>query len=85
MHAQHQSNSEPKATTTSGRLLAIAMIGTAVIAYQVHKTTDARAHLESLASQAYDQGELSDVDAAVIARLLASPASPRPISLLSIA
>lgn len=77
MHAQPPSSSETKATTATQKLLATAMIGAALIGYQVHKTPDARSRLESLASQAHLQGDISDGDAEVVAQLLAKPSMPR--------
>lgn len=73
MQAEHQSSSGTKATTSPRRLLATAMIGAALIGYQVHKTPDARTRLEDLASQAYRQGDISAGDAEVVAQLLAKP------------
>ena len=69
MYAQPRSSSETKATTSSRKLLATAMIGAALIGYQVHKTPDARTRLESLASQA----DLTESDAALVAEHLAKP------------
>jgi hypothetical protein len=57
----------------SARQVATAVIGAALIAYLVHKTPDARKHLESLADRANTQGDLSDRDVAVVASLLAVP------------
>jgi hypothetical protein len=77
MQAQHQSSSEPKAITSpvegtqeARHLMAIRIVGTAIFDYQVHKTTDTRIRLESLASMAQAQGDLTDVDVRVIARIL---------------
>ncbi|EPM68857.1 hypothetical protein A584_16173 [Pseudomonas syringae pv. theae ICMP 3923] len=78
MQAQHQSSSEAKAITSSRRLFTVAVIGAALIGYQVHKTPDARARLKGLANQALRSGEMSDVDAAVVTRLLAEPMEPNP-------
>ena len=71
MQAQHQSSSDPKATTPARHLVATAIIGAAVIGYLVHKTPEARVRLESLSSMAQTLGELSERDAAVVAQLLA--------------
>ncbi|WP_109512427.1 hypothetical protein [Pseudomonas ovata] len=71
MDAQHQSGSETKATTSSRKLLATAMIGAALIGYQVHKTPDARTRLESLASLAYRMGDISEVEAAIVYKAMA--------------
>lgn len=83
MQAQHPSSSGSKAITLPEQaskafkpprpLLAIAVIGAALISYQIHKTPDARQRLESLASMAHTLGELSDRDADVVAQLLAKP------------
>lgn len=85
MQAQHPSSSKHKAITPqkggsstfmpSRRLLATAAIGAALIAYQVHKTQDARQRLESLANTAQSIGDLTDRDAAVVAKFLAKPAT----------
>ena len=72
MKAIYQSGSEAKATTPARQLLATAMIGAALIGYQIHKTPDARTRLESLAIQARSLGELNDTDAALVARTLAT-------------
>ncbi|WP_039013020.1 hypothetical protein [Pseudomonas brassicacearum] len=86
MQAQHPSSSGHKATTAPTRnadgtfkptrpMLATAMIGAALISYLVHKTPDARQHLASLANKAWNLGDLSARDAAVVADLLAKPIS----------
>lgn len=79
MQAQHQSSSEPKAITSpaSGvqearHLMAIRIVGTALFDYQVRKTPDARIRLESLATLAQAQGDLTDVEALVVAQVLAT-------------
>ncbi|MGR4042508.1 hypothetical protein FW796_24230 [Pseudomonas sp. 910_21] len=54
-------------------VVATAIIGAAVIGYQVHKTPESRTRLESLSQMASTLGELSDADAAVVAQLLAHP------------
>lgn len=69
MHTEPQNSSGAKITTSSQRLLATAMIGAALISYQVHKTAGARTRLESLASQT----ELTESDAALVAEHLAKP------------
>ncbi|MBK5413720.1 hypothetical protein [Pseudomonas sp. TH31] len=85
MQAQHPSSSKHKAITPPGqvsstfkpsrRLLATAVIGAALISYLVHKTPDARQRLETLADIAQILGDLSEPDAAVVAQLLAKPAT----------
>lgn len=80
MKAIHQSSSDPKAITltdegaqSARHLMAIRIVGTALFDYQVRKTTDARIRLESLASMAQAQGDLTDVEALVVAQALATP------------
>jgi hypothetical protein len=83
MKAEHPSSSEHKAITPPDqarsrfnpprRLLATAVIGAALIGYLVHKTPDARQRLESMAEMARTLGDLSESDAAVVAKLLAKP------------
>lgn len=80
MQAQHQSSSAPKANTlaiegtqSARHLMAIRIVGTALFDYQVRKTPDARIRLESLATMAQAQGDLTDVEALVIAQVLATP------------
>ena len=79
MQAQHQSSSDPKAITTPAggvqearHLMAIRIVGTALFDYQVRKTPDARIRLESLATLAQAQGDLTDVEALVVAQVLAT-------------
>lgn len=81
MQAQHQSSSDPKAITstvegaqTARHLMAIRIVGTALFDYQVRKTSDARIRLESLTSMAQTLGDLSDLDAAMVAELIAKKA-----------
>lgn len=78
MQAKHQS-SDPKANTSGDQsalairhLMTIRIVGTAIFEYQVQKTTDARIRLESLANAAKAQGDLSDVEALVVANVLAN-------------
>ncbi|CAI8763591.1 ANTAR domain-containing protein [Pseudomonas sp. IT-P44] len=80
MKAIHQSSSGPKATTSTNdgaqaarHLMAIRIVGTALFDYQVCKTPDARIRLESLATMAQAQGDLTDVEALVVAQALAIP------------
>lgn len=84
MKAEHHSSSGSKDITPpekggssifkpSRPLLATAVIGTALIGYLVHKTPDARLHLECLVSIAHTLGDLTERDAAVVAELLAKP------------
>lgn len=84
MQAQHLVSSELKATTAEGsevrkafkptrHMIVTAMIGAALVGYQVHKTTDARSRLESMTIMAQTLGDLSAPDAALIADLLARP------------
>ena len=81
MQAKHQSSSDPKAITstvegaqTARHLMAIRIVGTALFDYQVRKTSDARIRLESLTSMAQTLGDLSDLDAAMVAELIARKA-----------
>jgi len=80
MQAQHQSSSEPKATTSlaegtqeARHLMAIRIVGTALFDYQVRKTPDARIRLESLTTMAHLLGDLTATEAAVVVQLLAKP------------
>ena len=80
MQAQHQSSSDPKATTSpdegtqeARHLMAIRIVGTALFDYQVRKTPDARIRLESLTTMAHLLGDLTATEAAVVAQLLAKP------------
>lgn len=80
MQAQHQSSSDPKATTLASEsmqaarhLMAIRIVGTALFDYQVRKTPDARIRLESLTNMAQLLGDLTANEAAVVAQLLAKP------------
>jgi len=85
MQAQHQSSSGTKATTPARQLLATAMIGAALIGYQIHKTPDARTRLVSLATMARSLGELTDRDAAVVAQLLGNSPIQRASPSIAIA
>ncbi|PHN78331.1 hypothetical protein [Pseudomonas syringae] len=73
MKTEHPSSSDPKASTPSQNPLTIALIGAALISYQVHKTPHARGRLESLATQATTQGGLSANDMRVLASILDIP------------
>lgn len=75
MQAQNQSSSGTKATTPARHLVATAIIGAAIIGYLVHKTPESRTRLESLSQRASTLGELNETDAAVVAQLLATPAT----------
>lgn len=79
MQAQHQSSSVSKANTSPAgsvqaarHLMAIRIVGTALFDYQVRKTSDARIRLESLTTMAQAQGDLTDVEALVVAQVLAT-------------
>ena len=76
MQAQHHSGSAVKATTP-----AIHLLGQALIGFQVSRSQASREHLEQLATQAQQRGELTAADARVIATLLASPrrSTPNPL------
>lgn len=80
MKAQHQSSSDPKATTSppevtqaARHLMAIRIVGTALFDYQVQKTADARIRLESVTNMARLLGDLAPHEAAVVSELLAKP------------
>ncbi|MCD5970406.1 hypothetical protein [Pseudomonas quasicaspiana] len=83
MQIQPLVSSRPEATTSgslvpprfkpSRRTVATAIIGAALIGYLVHKTPNARQHLESLASLAQTQGDLTAGDALILAQILALP------------
>lgn len=79
MRGNTQVSSEVKAITSPEQsaqavrhLVTIRIVGTALFEYQVRKTTDARIRLESLASMAQAQGDLTDVEAFIVARVLAN-------------
>lgn len=73
MKTEHPSSSNSKASTPPKNLLTIAMVGTALIGYLVQKTPDTRGRLESLASQAQIQGDLTASDEHVLTQILATP------------
>ncbi len=79
MRAQNHISGEAKANTDLDKtvqtrhLMAIRIVGTAIFEYQVRKTHDARIRLESLATMAQAQGDLTDVEALVVAKVLATP------------
>lgn len=70
MQAQHPVSSGRKAITAPPHLLATAIVGEALITYQVQRTPAARARLESQASMARRLGYLTDRDTAVVEQLL---------------
>lgn len=73
MQAQHPRGSGAKAITPARHL----MLGQALIGFQVSRSEASREHLEQVASEAQQRGELTDDDAQVIATLLAAPSKPR--------
>lgn len=80
MQAQHLSSSESKANTlaveaapSARHLMAIRIVGTALFEYQVSKTPDARIRLECLATMAQQLGDITAIEVAVVAQLLAKP------------
>lgn len=82
MRGNTQLSSEVKAITSPAsneqearHLMAIRIVGTALFDYQVRKTSDARIRLESLASMAHSLGDITAIEAAVVAQLLAKPIS----------
>ncbi|QHF01206.1 hypothetical protein N015_01810 [Pseudomonas asturiensis] len=76
MQTEHLSGSDWKASTRNQKLLAMAVIGGALIGYQVHKTPDARTRLEQLTNEAHGQGDITDQDAEIVAQLLAKTPIP---------
>lgn len=72
---QPQSSSTAKPTTTepghSPRLLAIGIIGAAMVDHQVHRSTSTRARLEGAADMAQRLGVLDGAEAQLVATLLA--------------
>lgn len=79
MRGNTQVSSEGKANTSPDQsaqadrhLVTIQIVGTALFEYQIRKTTDARIRLESLATMAQAQGDLTDVEALVVAQVLAT-------------
>lgn len=83
MQAQHPSSSDSKAITSPAEgmqkarhLMAIRIVGTALFDYQVRKTAAARIRLESLATMAQAQGDLTDIEALVVAQVLATSNNP---------
>jgi len=84
MKAKHYSGSDSKANTqgdvdtqSARHLMAIRIVGTALFDYQITKTDEARIRLECLATFAKQQGDIDAAEAAIVAQLLASNASPR--------
>lgn len=80
MQAHNHISGEPKANTSpyesaqaTRHLVTIRLVGTALFDYQVRKTADARIRLESLATMAQAQGDLTDIEALVVAQVLATP------------
>jgi hypothetical protein len=53
--------------------MAISIVGTALFNYQVKKTPDTRIRLETAMTIAHQLGDLTAVDAAVVAQLLTQP------------
>ncbi|RBJ81299.1 hypothetical protein C3L29_016640 [Pseudomonas sp. MWU12-2534b] len=79
MQAKHHSSGLPKATTpppqpdpAERHLMAVRIVGTAIFDYQVRKTSDARIRLETVASMAHSLGDITPIEAAIVARLLAN-------------
>jgi len=77
MRVPTPSGSGSKATTSPRHLQAVATVGGALIGFLVMKTPAAREQLESVASAACQQGDLSAQDAAMVRQLLAT--HPRTI------
>lgn len=76
MQVIHLSSSEQKTTTTKAchppKLLAIGVIGAAMVDFQVNRTPTAQARLQGAADMARCLGILDGTDAMVIANLLAA-------------
>ncbi|PKG15089.1 hypothetical protein [Pseudomonas aeruginosa] len=70
---KHPSGSAVTATTAPRHLVALAIVGGALIAFQVNKTDATRASLQSVTDMARRLGQLNDQDVSVVAELLASP------------
>lgn len=72
---QTQSSGNAKPTTTaagqSPRLLAIGVIGAAMVDHQVHRSASTRARLEGAADMAQRLGVLDSAEAQLVATLLA--------------
>lgn len=75
MQAPNPSSSGSKITTTtaghSPRLLAIGVIGAALVDHQVHRSATTRARLEGAADMATRLGVLDGAEAQLVANLLA--------------
>jgi len=75
MESNTQSSGSAKPTTTgagnSPRLLAISVIGAALVDHQVHRSATTRARLEGAADMAQRLGVLGGAEAQVVANLLA--------------
>lgn len=84
---QTQSSGIAKPTTTppghSPRLLAIGVIGAALVDHQVHRTATTRARLEGAADMAQRLGVLDGAEAELVATLLARYDASQPRSVLA--
>ena len=82
MESNTQSSSTAKPTTTatghSPRLLAIGVIGAALVDHQVHRSATTRARLEGAADMAKRLGVLDGAEAQVVANLLARYEAGQP-------
>lgn len=72
-HTQSSGTAKPTTTATghSPRLLAIGVIGAAMVDHQVHRSASTRARLEGAADMAQRLGVLDGTEAQLIATLLA--------------
>ena len=79
MQAKHLISSNSKPTTAgfkpSRQMVATATIGAALIGFLVHKTPGARERLESLTKMAQVLDGLTELDAVVVAQVLAQHAT----------
>ncbi|POF86272.1 hypothetical protein [Pseudomonas putida] len=72
-HTQSSGTAKPTTTVTdhSPRLLAIGVIGAAMVDHQVHRSASTRARLEGAADMAQRLGVLDGAEAQLVATLLA--------------
>lgn len=81
---QTQSSGTEKPTTTeaghSPRLLAIGVIGAAMVDHQVHRSASTRARLEGAANMAQRLGVLDGAEAQLVATLLARYDAGQPLN-----
>lgn len=84
MNSITQSSGTAKPTTTeaghSPRLLAIGVIGAAMVDHQVHRSASTRARLEGAADMAHRLGVLDGAEAQLVAALLARYDAGQPFN-----